>query len=468
MKLNYELGDFTSNNSVDPALANMSLSMITVFSGFRLMHGSRTITNTNVVDQGGTGIDVNANETRYVRRVRFASGTSLASRVFEMDLDSIPYESGGTSYTAFGQLIPVKMGSITWGRMTTAGNITTQTGTAMYGVVMLYAVNFPTWNGNAIIHDPVFSTFIPSTDGGKNLWVVIVIAVAGIAAVVIIIGVVKAKKRDSSYPGYHVDTRREVKSRPRHAPEHLSVDFLHSFLILFGNNAAGLDGSEPMIDKYDPDMFCFFSGIIHEIIGGLRVKDGAWKKISSKKQDDDVTVPETVLDPRIFISSEKIPETVGTGKVYVYSMKSHNSQGIWMLDALLFVNPEWIARLSLYSTGVLDEMTARRLLPSIRALAKAISEHQEGKNEGEIQRLVERYLPTSLARPRDIVLPAVSTFLNHVRTDNGFAGDDVDAIENDLEMLSMEQADSIISAFASRVREQQEQDKEGINKTRET
>nr|MDO8118047.1 hypothetical protein [Candidatus Sigynarchaeota archaeon] len=465
MKVDYQIGDFTNNGSIDPALANMSLSMITIFSGFHLMHGTRTITGTNLIDQSDADIDLNTSETRYIRRIRFASGTSLASRVFEMDLDSIPYESGGTSHTAYGQLIPARMGSIAWGRTTTAGNMTTQTGTALFGAVMLYAVNFPAWSGNAIVHDPVFSTFIPSTTDGKGLWFVIIASIAGIAAVVIIVGVVKAKKRDSSYPGYHGDNQREAKSRFPRVQGGFQVDFIHSFFFSFQDIASMVKHSGIPIDKYEPGIFEFFSGLVHEMISQQHVPGGTWEFTTSEHHDEQVIVPVQLLHHADLVVSEKIPAHPRTGKAYLYKVNIGEMIVHW-LDVMLHLDQGKTVRISLLSKNHIDVHVVQALVPALREIATSLIATMgvdKSSFADACECIIARYLPTDLARPRYLASIDIRSFLHELHDDDGTWQDDMLAIETDLKMLSKDQGERIFSNFQRALSEHARSDSSNLD-----
>jgi hypothetical protein len=176
--------------------------MVSTLSVLHYLHGTQYF-NSSTMLSDENGMNVTGTVNRKITKIRFGSGSSLQDSVFQSDLSSIPYTIGsttGTLYTAYGQMIPVLAGSISFGRTTAAGNLTRLTSTTIAGGVFLYGVNFPTWSGQEVVHDPVFSTFITTTTTNKSpiTWIIVGVAIGGVAALVVIVLAMRARIKRSS------------------------------------------------------------------------------------------------------------------------------------------------------------------------------------------------------------------------------------------------------------------------------
>lgn len=212
MKVDYTISEFqNASGQVDPNLQGLELSLNTLFTAFRYQFGRQVFQeNINMVDQGSHAINGSELQTqRRVHAMRFASGDTVQ---IETKLDDIPYTLydtvTGTSQTAIGQLIPAKAGVLAVGSTTSAGQqIERISRQRISGGVFIYSTSYPIWDGYTIIHDPTFTTYVtPEGDVGgglggvgtfirNNKWIVIVI---GLVAVVVIVGVIAARRKGSS------------------------------------------------------------------------------------------------------------------------------------------------------------------------------------------------------------------------------------------------------------------------------
>lgn len=456
MKVDYIFGNFTANDTADPALGGLSLSMITLFNAFRFQYGSRLRTNTRFGEDTGADINLGSNETRAIGRVRFASGTSLANRVFEMDLTSIPYQLAGTDHVATAQFIPVRAGHVAWGRATPVGNMTRVEGLAVTHVVMLYSVNFPTWGGQAIVHDPVFTTFIP-LGGPSGIWWIIGIAIGGIAALVIVLGVVARRKRASPYP---VPAARAGGAKATTGAG-VSSKLLASFL--FSGEITSDEVNPLRKVAYMDGIFQFFSALVTTVT--MARDEGAstwhvldWSVLDSKHRDPGLVVREVLLRPA-FASSDHVPQSISSGKGYVYEItRAHEGHGtMFVLDVFTRDAGGPAARHAFISTAPLDPaitgVVAGQLAGWLRDRAGGGANIDKPAGALTIALTIERYLPVHVALPRIVAPAAVSSFKRAVAGDELARLGDLDEIDADIASLGIDRAASVATRIGNLERE---------------
>jgi hypothetical protein len=438
LKVDYDIGAFENASGViEPAMDGLSLSMVSLGSMFRVLAGTRRVSNTVISNENATNVNTGSSGTTRIAKIRFGSGSSLAGRVFESDLSSIPYTIGVTPYAATGQIIPVLMGGIALGKSNQVGNYTQQSGVAIVGMVYLYSVNFPTWSGQALVHDPVFSTFVSSGSSGPGLWLYIGIALGGVAALVVVLAVVHAKKkRASSYPGMPRAAPGEAKARPG-APR---VDLLHSFFFHGDGPGDTEGGMNEQLDPYDPATFEFFAALVATRIQELEPSTNAWAMISAR---DIEVVPGVstadiarVMGSEIVISSDKYALDTDTGRAYVYEVTLGNDTTLQLLDIFTRPAADTILRISLCSRQALATAAYPAIENAMRRLPMSLKRAAAGKfHKDMFESVIDGHLPVHLASPRRFTTSDVSGFLREARQDGRLTPDDLAEIEADLRKM---------------------------------
>ncbi|NMC06412.1 MAG: hypothetical protein GYA24_14440, partial [Candidatus Lokiarchaeota archaeon] len=449
LKIDYHIGAFeNASGAIEPAMNGLSLSMVSMGSMFRVLAGTRLVSNTALGNENGGGINPGSDASSRIAKIRFGSGTSLGGRVFESDLASIPYTIGTTSYGATAQMIPVLMGGIALGRSNPVGNYTQKSGVAIIGMVYLYSVNFPTWSGQALVHDPVFSTFIPSGDSPK-IWLYVGITLGGVAALVIVLAVVRAKKtRASSYPGEPRAASGEAKARAGAT----RVDLIHSFFF-HGSDPSDIDASPgPRGDASDPATFEFFASIFATRVHELDMVVQSWTTISARDID---VVPglsgvdvARLMESGLLLSPDKYAIDINAGRAYLYHVTMGSNVTLHVLD--IFTRPAeaailrftTCARQPIAQAGYPSiDSTMRRLLASLRRVTS------RKLDKGLIDSFLDEHLPINLAYPRRLTPAAVTSFLREARQDGELSPGDLAEIESDLRKMDEASARRVSAAF---------------------
>ncbi|MHA1791276.1 MAG: hypothetical protein ACTSVI_01445 [Promethearchaeota archaeon] len=473
MKVDYIFGDFENNGTVDPALENYSLSMVTLFSVYRLQHGSRVVGDNSIIGDNNSTINVNESNAHAVGTVRFASGSSLRDRIFEFNLTEIPYSLGGSSYTAYGQLIPAKMGGISYGRTTVVGNYTRESTTSIFGAVILYSVNFPTWGGHAIIHDPVFSTFVPtgSSTGGLSKPLLYTLVISGIAAVavVVIIGIVKARSRSSAFnQGFHQvslenssgRTRSVIAEKDRHGHS-LNIDLIFSFFFQFHEDEKIRDiaskDNEFLMDAYEIDNFNYFSNLIAFYTFKLDARHGSWNHLIWKEYNNENKGNSSIfrkdrlielLMSDVLNSQEKMPLESQTGKGYVYKI-TIPQDSIYLIDVIIKFSNELntTLRVGLISRSQLST-EKYKYFEEVSSMISAFLEkmiEKESKLPTYILPVLEGLLPVFLSEDHEITSTFIHEFYRKILNDDSIPVEDKLTIGQDLKRLNSKLSREVIS-----------------------
>ena len=454
MKVDYKFANFTNSpdGSADPALNNLSLSMVTALGTVRLRAGERTVDDARLIDQGREDIDLNTNTTREVGAIWFASGTSLGSRIFEMDLASIPYQLGGQDYEAKGQLIPVMVGGIAYGRETIQDNVTVQSGLVVNVALMLYSVNFPTWGGQAIIHDPVFSTFIPSGGLGP-LAIAAIVAGVGVVGIIIIVSIVKLKRRSSSYTR-HLARVSEVKERASVK----EISLLHSFFSRIPPRIPG--DKKMMVNPYIEGIFQFFSALIKIVVRSKKKDDLQWNESENTafrpiSRDFMDYMHRLLDDPRIIDCTKyEIPEF--TQKGYYYELFSTVGEKFYMVDIYFCREPLEVHRLTIFSREPITKNRLIELQEPLNMIAFAFD------TPGiEIMHLLADYLPIDLSYSRHFNEGSILSFLRDLQDDPDISRDDLAEIRQDLKIMDQKQTLRLIDQYRRSI--ERESNKHGVN-----
>ncbi|MBN2151396.1 MAG: hypothetical protein JW839_08125, partial [Candidatus Lokiarchaeota archaeon] len=388
--------------------------------------------NTALSDENATSVNAGGSGTSRVAKIRFGSGTTLGGRVFESDLSSIPYTIGATPHSATGQVIPVLMGGIALGKSNQVGNYTQQSGVAVFGMVYLYSVNFPTWSGQALVHDPVFSTFI-SVGSGPGIWLYVGIALGGVAALVVILLVVRvrAKKRASSYPGMP----RAAPGGAKAGPGAQRVDLLHS---LFFHGKDPGDGADAPLEPYDEAAFAFFTSLVSARVDKAEPGTGSWTRVSARVFDSDPGIPDGAIDQllgsRPVLSEDKHALQSDTGRAFSYKVRIGSGLALHLLD--VFARPavdDVVIRLTLCSRAALETKAYPAIESALCRLLAALARGAAGVlNEDRCETILDAYLPVQLAHPRRFATGDVVVFFGEVRQDDQLTPADLAEIEADL------------------------------------
>ncbi len=105
--------------------------------------------------ENGTEMDNNLENSSKLHRFRFGE----SEKVFgEIDLDEIPYLWDNTEEVyAIGQLIPLNLIEVTYGRISSEGDMIRSLIGNKQSQTYLYSVSYPQWEGKSIEHDPSYS-----------------------------------------------------------------------------------------------------------------------------------------------------------------------------------------------------------------------------------------------------------------------------------------------------------------------
>ncbi|HME55575.1 MAG TPA: hypothetical protein VKM55_25440 [Candidatus Lokiarchaeia archaeon] len=451
MKTSYDIGQFNNaTGQLDPALTGLSLSMVTTLDVLHYMHGTRVFNGSTLLSDENGG-NVSANGNRVINKIRFGSGSSLQNTEFQTDLASIPYTTGGTSYTAYGQMIPVMVGGISYGRTTAVGNLTRQTQTALVGGVFLYSVNFPTWSGHEVMHDPVFSTFITSSNSNNPLtWVIVGVTIGGIAALVVIFGIVHArKKRSSSFPG---SPGAAGEAKDRAGTQRTRIGLIHSLFFHFDANDVQVGEQDVKLQSYDPTTFEFFSALTTVTVNEMEPADGSWSRLSGVNMDVEGTGAATdialVLGSELTLTKDKFDLPVNVGRAYSYRVETSSGYTFFLLD--IFTRPSIDAtfRISMCSKAQLTGPAMQHVEIALRNLSVGFQQLLRGKFKPDlIEQLITRYLPIQLAMPRHATPGEIIDFSRQIRSDDQLMPTDVAEIETDLKTMDDDMSRRVVTTF---------------------
>ncbi|MBD3185701.1 hypothetical protein GF325_02640 [Candidatus Bathyarchaeota archaeon] len=448
MKVDYDFGQFTNSGITDPALENYSLNMVTMFDAFRLRHSNQVISNTRLSMANSTLIDPDSNQTRHAGRVRFASGASLSSRIFEIDLDSIPYQVAGEDHDANGQLIPVRMADVAYGQATPMGNFTGIRGTQVQSVRLIYSVSFPTWGGEAIIHDPVFSTFI-SSDGSNELLYAILIAVVAGAAAIVVLGYIRGKSRSSPYRSMNHAVSSGEKGRPR-IPR---ITHLFSFLFQFKHvDPDGISRGESMMESLDPATFKYFSSLymlFHaEMDANSKIIDIHWNWFDmapgSNKLENTIRqmLKDHLQSPELQVKQASLMDQSGRCDAYLVHGLAGSSP-MYLLDTTARMSHDRFMRFGFLGTEPLPTKLVSKMkdiMPSFLAfncildMSKFIS-------------IMRSKFPVHLSLPHQLVPTGTRKFLDELHQDTSMIDSELQDIMDDLKRLDGSQASNIMARF---------------------
>ena len=455
MKVSYDFGQFNNGTGAaatqrDLQLQGLSLSMVSTLDVLHLLHSTRVFNaSTLLSDENGGNVTMNGD--RLIKKIRFGSGSSLQDSVFQADLASIPYTidgTSGTTYTAYGQMIPVLVGGISYGHTTAVGNLTRQTKTAIVGGVFLYAVNFPTWNGQEIVHDPVFSTFISPTSNFPVTWIIVGVAIGGVAALVVIVMVMRARnKRSSSIPG-----SRGVTGEVRERPGANRIALLNSLFFHFDAGNKQEPQLQASIDPYDPAMFEFFAGLNTIIVNEMEPGIGSWSRLSWTSTDVEGPIGTrelaSTLGSGLLLSEDKHDLPVNAGRAYLYRLEFPSGTMLYLLDIFTRSAVDAIYRISLCSKQPMASASMIKIEAALRRLSMALQQTTSGKFKPDlIEQLVPRYLPVQLAMPRHQTPAEIIEFSRQIRLDEQLVPADVAEIEADLKNMDDDMARRVVNSF---------------------
>ncbi|MHA1716817.1 MAG: hypothetical protein ACTSXP_14325, partial [Promethearchaeota archaeon] len=466
--------------------------------------GMRLTNNTALVDENSTAINGTTNRTREIRRIRFGSGDSLQDRVFEFDLDYIPYEINGQSETAYGQLIPMAMGGIAYGRATPEGNMTREEGRALYGTVLLYSVNFPEWSGSEIKHDPVFSTFLPEIESytgpgpSRLLIIILTVSIGAVAFIVILISVIAVKKRKSKGagvtrgfnarnkpgPSYPSDAMRQYKT-PMTPPSHANVlgeertrastfksaiQFIHSFFFQF-ENVDSLDptGHSKHVDSTDIEVFTYSTSIIQLYLHYYNPNIGfnTWnfnnKIILNHDRHGSITKQDIneILNNDIIFTADKCQLVLFTGKGYIYKIQNIKGMDLYLLDIFVYPHPEYVLRFGLLSLEPIPPAYMQRISHLCQKLSIKLKNYMNSsifKTSNLIYilfNLINNWLvPLENSKPHVRSSNDAVEFFFGLKNSPDMSAEDVEEIINDLKKLEREKASRVISNFRKDLQDQ--------------
>lgn len=453
MKISYDIGQFNNaSGKLDPQLQGLSLSMISTLSVLHYVHGTRYFNSSTILsDQNGANVTGTAN--RKISNIRFGSGSSLQDSVFQTDLSSIPYTIGGntgTVYNATGQIIPVLAGSISFGRTTAAGNLTRQTSTTIAGGVFLYSVNFPMWSGQEVVHDPVFSTFITTTTTNNSpmTWIILSVAIGGVAAIVVIVLSMRARnKRSSSIPG-SPGAAGEVNERAGMT----RIALLNSLFFHYDIKDVKDRELQTLLDPYDPATFEFFAALSTITVHKMETAISNWSKLSWLNTDVEITVEAreiaSILGSRLLLSDDKFDLQGDIGRAYFYRIENPTGAKIFLLDVFTRPSVNMIFRISLCSTLPLPNASMPLIEAALRRLSIDLQLLVIGNFKVDsIEQCIFKSLPVQLAMPRHTTPAEIVNFSRGIRLDDQLVPTDVAEIESDVKNMDDDMVRRVVNAF---------------------
>jgi len=105
--------------------------------------------------EDGNEISDDIENSTKVSKMRF--GASGIQPFGEIRLDEIPYTwDGSESVTAVGQLLPVNLITLIFGRISSESDHITGVMKSVSRRTYLYSISYPKWGGKSIAHDPAF------------------------------------------------------------------------------------------------------------------------------------------------------------------------------------------------------------------------------------------------------------------------------------------------------------------------
>lgn len=112
------------------------------------------------------GTDLNNSPENSSKMGRFRIGES-EDQIGEVSLDEIPYLWNNTEDVfAIGQLIPLNLIDVTYGKISSEGDMIRSLARNTKGKTYLYSISYPKWSGESIVHDPTYS--VMSGTGGDT------------------------------------------------------------------------------------------------------------------------------------------------------------------------------------------------------------------------------------------------------------------------------------------------------------
>ncbi len=469
MKVDYIFGEFEdpSTGTRDTDLDGYELALNTRFTAFRYRAGLRTFNETTRILQGdGTDQIQDPEQVRKLSRFRFQSGTTVD---FDNRLDDIPYQWGTAAedVNATGQLIPLGLGKVAFGRATTEGNTTIALGQSLSGGVFIYSVSYPKWDGKTIVHDPVFTTFVGdlgTTVGGGLFdgdWKWILIGAAGIVGVIVVVALVR-RGRGSSYPypgrqipGTKEDTSSSVEEKPR-------SDAWHYISSLFFSNS-GSD-SQTQLNPRNQITFEFITSFLAFNLFALTTRqDGAWELVQKEllvpeewSEETNRDFQKVLFNPPIYDSSRTTIQK-GTGVAYLFQNGNQKTPlPVSFIDVFYKPHQGRLARLVIPANSVPTE----EVWPSLQAifddllfyLETSIARPQENPYKKFLE-IFQKRIPMDLCKYHRVDSSESETIVDEIdQIPDLFDGDvfskeDMREIRADLDNLSKEQAMRILKKF---------------------
>ncbi|MHA1966767.1 MAG: Heimdall-CTERM domain-containing surface protein [Candidatus Hodarchaeales archaeon] len=147
LKFDYVLGNWDNANELEGLSFNQLMATTAIDSS--MTH--------RIQWRHENGTEMNNEEKNSSRMHRFRLGV-VDDQFGEVSLDEIPYLWDDTEEVyAVGQLIPLNLIEITYGRISSEGDMIRSLTRNIQSETYLYSVSYPKWEGKSIIHDPSFS-----------------------------------------------------------------------------------------------------------------------------------------------------------------------------------------------------------------------------------------------------------------------------------------------------------------------
>lgn len=147
LKFDYVLGTWDKSDELEGLSFNQLLSSTVVASEVTKQIQWR--------HENGTELNNSPENSSKMRRIRIGEAED---QIGEVNLDEIPYLWNNTEDVfAIGQLIPLNLIDVTYGKISSEGDMIRSLTRNTKGKTYLYSISYPKWSGESIVHDPTYS-----------------------------------------------------------------------------------------------------------------------------------------------------------------------------------------------------------------------------------------------------------------------------------------------------------------------
>lgn len=158
LKFDYVLGTWDNSDELEGLSFNQLMASTVV--------ASKLTRKIQWRHENGTEMDNSPENSSKMSRFRIGESEN---QVGEVNLDEIPYLWNNTEDVfAIGQLIPLNLIDVTYGKISSEGDMIRSLARNTKGKTYLYSISYPKWSGESIVHDPTYSVMSGTSGDTSN------------------------------------------------------------------------------------------------------------------------------------------------------------------------------------------------------------------------------------------------------------------------------------------------------------